>query len=119
MAARETAFGCLSSLPDGELALLLSDVFEQRRKERRFENGDFELEDVLGVAVYSFGRFEGTLDAHATVELFAPPRDQSERENAACSALTENGVCPQCNTALISFSKVVICPVCKRTVGLT
>lgn len=107
----------LASLSEGEFARVVYESARGRRKEARFDNGDFEFSDAYSIAVCSFGAYEGKKDAEAIVELFAPPACSDHKGEVGL--LVEQGVCSFCGVSLKSFAKIVRCPVCGTEAELT
>ena len=104
----------LQSLDDKDLVRLLQEVFVLRRNDKIYETGDFQYDDVMCLALCSFGSFNGKVDSKAIIELYASEGD-GEKENNLC----EQGVCPTCKSELISASKTASCPICRSNVFLT
>lgn len=114
--SREDVKSYLESQDEIAVAEILYEVFCQRRDDKHYEGGDFQYDDVMCLALCSFGSSNGELDESSIVELYAPIIvDEAEKESCLC----EQGVCPQCKAELISSGKVAKCPICNTKAFLT
>lgn len=93
----------------------MQEIFIYRKNKKEYENGDFQIDDLMCLAICSYGSNDGVVDKKAIKELYASPLLNEAEEDCLC----EQGKCENCNTELISFAQVVECPICSEKVFLT
>ncbi len=113
---REKLVGHLSSLSVAELGDIINAVSRNLRKDKEFEGGDFEYDDILCLALCSFGAFKGEMDETAIIEVYSGAADETCLPG---TPLTEQSTCNVCGVSLVSNSKRVNCPICYAPNELT
>ncbi len=63
----------LSSLSDANLVDVFYKSTHSRRQDKKYENGDFQIDDAFVIGIASYGSYEGRNDDEAEVELLSLP----------------------------------------------
>ena len=106
----------LSSLDEMRLLRILDEVLRQRRIEKNYDNGDFQIDDAFVVGVGSFGSMDKQTDPQATLDIYARVgADEIVTEAGLCNYAD----CERCKTSLISDGKTATCPICLTENGFT
>lgn len=115
---RDDVIDYLSSLGEAEAADLIFESLNHKRIEKKYENGDFQIDDAFTIATCTFGSSHGEIDEEAIIEIYAKPSDPNIKPNKK-SKLSEQGACSLCKANLISYEKWVTCPICGTKNDLT